>query len=70
MSTNFFELQTAARRSTGWLITSFILATVVIVISVMAVVAVAIGEPASRRGEPSLRPLSRGIFPCWRAWSP
>ncbi len=43
MATNFFELQTAARRNTGWLITSFLLATVVIVISVMAVVALAVG---------------------------
>lgn len=42
MSTNFFELQTAARRNTGWLIFSFLLATVIIVVSVMAVAGLAI----------------------------
>ena len=38
MSTNFFDRQTAARSSTGWLIVMFCLATAVVVLSLMAVV--------------------------------
>ena len=37
MSENFFERQTAARRSTGWLIVMLCMATALVVISIMAV---------------------------------
>jgi Zn-dependent protease with chaperone function len=50
MATQFFERQTAARRSTGWLLGMFCLATVAVVVSVMLVVAIALGLQTGSAG--------------------
>jgi Zn-dependent protease with chaperone function len=42
MATDFFQRQTAARRSTGWLLIMFSLATIAVVVSIMTVTAFAI----------------------------
>ena len=58
MGTNFFERQSAARRSTGWLIVTFCLATAVVVVSVMAVVALVVSVQ-----EGSGQPFQGPVFP-------
>ena len=58
MSTNFFERQAAARRHTGWLIVMFCLATLVLVVSIMAVVVLAVGMLQC-----SGQPLDASTFP-------
>ena len=42
MSTNFFERQASAKKSTLWLLVMFALATVAIVVTVTVVVAIAV----------------------------
>ncbi len=61
MSTNFFERQTAARRSTSWLIVMFCLATVVVVVCIMGVVAIAIGMLQNSGPSPAAAPFPWGI---------
>ncbi|MEO8496521.1 MAG: hypothetical protein ABI614_15740 [Planctomycetota bacterium] len=53
MATDFFERQATARRSTGWLLVMFSLATIAVVISIMAVAAIGMGAVSANSNSPS-----------------